>query len=447
MELIQTVTVGSGGAASMVFGTGGTLPITYDDLYLVVSSRTSNTGTCALFISFNGSTSNFSSSALEGNGSSASSFTLARFIGGTNGSGTTSNTFTSVETYIPNYRSSVAKSYSANNANENNATEAFQTIIGGLWNDTAPITSLTVTPQLGNFVEGSSASLYGIRKFTGGTTPKATGGTVSQAGGYWIHTFTTSGDFIPSEALTNVEYLVIAGGGGGGTSGGGGGAGGYRCSVVGESSGANSSAEARLSLASGTRYNVMVGAGGAGGNSAPRGGSGTSSTFAGISSTGGGGGGGGISAGVNTFVSGLSGGSGGAGTEWFGAGSGGAGTANQGLAGGNGASGSGGGGGGATAAGANGTGTPGNGGNGLSSSITGTAVTRAGGGGGANNNASSSFGSGGSGGGGNGGAFIGGVWTVGAAGTVSTGGGGGGGGNGSFGAQGGSGIVIVRYAV
>ncbi len=58
------------------------------------------------------------------------------------------------------------------------------------------------------------------------------GGTITTAGGYRIHTFTTAGastfDTTPFGGGTiTVEYLVIGGGGGGGTIGGGGGAGGF----------------------------------------------------------------------------------------------------------------------------------------------------------------------------------------------------------------------------
>lgn len=45
----------------------------------------------------------------------------------------------------------------------------------------------------------------------------STGGTITTAGGYRIHTFTASGTFTASCAGT-VEYLVVAGGGGGGKS-------------------------------------------------------------------------------------------------------------------------------------------------------------------------------------------------------------------------------------
>jgi hypothetical protein len=64
-----------------------------------------------------------------------------------------------------------------------------------------------------------------------------------------------------SPALT-IEYLVIAGGGSGGNfAGGGGGAGGYRSSVIGALSGANSSAEPVLTLTPLTNYSVTIGGG------------------------------------------------------------------------------------------------------------------------------------------------------------------------------------------
>jgi len=44
---------------------------------------------------------------------------------------------------------------------------------------------------------------------------KATGGEITFAGGYTIHTFTSSGTFTANEALT-IDYLIVAGGGGGG---------------------------------------------------------------------------------------------------------------------------------------------------------------------------------------------------------------------------------------
>ena len=89
------------------------------------------------------------------------------------------------------------------------------------------------------------------------------GGTISNSGGYRIHTFNSSGNFVVPATLSNVEYLVIAGGGAGGSYGAGGGSGGYRTSVVGQTSGGGASAESRLSVSAAT-YAITVGAGGAG---------------------------------------------------------------------------------------------------------------------------------------------------------------------------------------
>jgi len=233
-----------------------------------------------------------------------------------------------------------------------------------------------------------------------------------------------------------VSYLVVAGGGGGGGVGGGGGAGGYRTNYGGTS----------LTLVSGTNYTVTIGAGGAsqqsGNGDGNVGANGGNSVFNSITSAGGGGGG-------SASIVGSNGGSGG-GARFV---SGGYGntpstTPSQGN---NGGSASpaignamGGGGGGANQAGNT---TLNNGGNGSVNSITGSNVTYSGGGGGGGCTVcggAQNIGLGGSGGGAGGGAY---------AGTVNTGGGGGGGtwtNNSSYitqrGGDGGSGIVILRYA-
>jgi len=242
-----------------------------------------------------------------------------------------------------------------------------------------------------------------------------------------------------------VEYLVIGGGGSGGIQvGGGGGAGGYRTNVVGATSGKNSAAEAALFLSAGTRT-VTIGAGGVGGynlsnsGSSPsgsnRGVKGNDSVFSTITSLGGGGGAGYPS--LTATDGGSGGGADGNGQTNFGVG-----TALQGFAGGTGVYGSwaGGGGGGAGAVGGNASNNVGGvGGAGLSSSITGTAVTRGGGGAGCQTSGAGS--AGGAGGGGAGGSD-----SVNAGnGSVNTGGGGGGTRDSGTNGSGGSGIVIVRY--
>jgi hypothetical protein len=260
---------------------------------------------------------------------------------------------------------------------------------------------------------------------------KATGGNVTVVGEYTIHTFTASANFVVSQSLTNVEYLVIAGGGGGGDNcGSGGGAGGYRTSVPGAISGGGSNAESRISLSPNT-YPVTVGAGGPGNggdivaNGRPRGADGSASSFSTISSTGGGGG----AAGGFGQSPGRNGGSGGGGSAYQGYYSGGNGTASQGYRGGDGYADSqfgNGGGGGAGGKGLWGVNVGRSGGPGILSSINGTSVVRASGG--SSCSAPSTIGGGGSGDG-----------TTAFTGAANTGGGGGQANNG------GSGIVIIRY--
>ena len=226
-----------------------------------------------------------------------------------------------------------------------------------------------------------------------------------------------------SSTAFNIDYLII--GGGGGAYVGGGGAGGYINSLTGESYGGGGIKQFTVPITpSTTQYTVTVGAGGAGGSV------GVASTFHTIAAPGGG------TGGTGAGVAGDPGGSGGGG---YSTGGGGSGITNMGYAGGAGGTNSGGGGGGAGAIGSSGSTNQvgGAGGAGLSSSITGTSVTRAGGGGGGGNVGS---GGGGAGGGGAG------AYSNATAGTANTGGGGGGTYTAPTGsAAGGSGVVILRY--
>ena len=76
-------------------------------------------------------------------------------------------------------------------------------------------------------ITGSSPICVGNSATFSIATPTPTGGIISTAGGYRIHTFTSSGTFtVPAGFNQNVEVLVVAGGGGGGIDIGGGGGGG-----------------------------------------------------------------------------------------------------------------------------------------------------------------------------------------------------------------------------
>lgn len=433
MILLETIAL-TQSAASVTFDN---LPTSgYTDLKVVASVRGDRASIdTEAYISFNGTTTNYSYRVLAGNGVNAQSAAASTYPPIViNAANSTASTFSNSEFYIPNYRSGVAKSLSSDSLSENNATTANTYLVAGLWNNTAAITSITLTPFTGNFVANSTFSLYGVAAFgtTPVTAPKATGGNiVANDGTYWYHAFTSSGNFVPQVGLT-ADVLVVAGGGGGGRSfGGGGGAGGLL-------------AFTSQALANGTNYACTIGAGGANqGGSAFAGNNGNDSQFASLTLVKGGGGGG-YDAGGGVGSNGKTGGSGGGGSR-VGFGTGGAPTTGQGFRGGNQTGTGGTGGGGAGATGQDLSGSSGTGGNGSSAysawgiatntgqNVSGTRWYAGGGGGQA-----------GAGGNGGGGQNIDGQPSTVANGTANTGGGGGGD---TVNSSGGSGIILIRYPI
>lgn len=415
----------------------------YTDLVLIANMGLSGASQ-TLMITFNNDTgSNYSFTELYGTGSTAGSSRLSNqtsIYSGIQVAPSTSldNNFimniqnysntTTYKTTISRENSVTAGSYPGTNA------------VVGLWRSTSAISSISITPSNGvNLITGSTFSLYGIAAATA-PTAKATGGTITYDASYIYHTFTSSGTFAPLQSLS-CDVLTIAGGGGGGSEqGGGGGAGGlvYLASQ---------------SLSS--SQSVTVGAGGAGNTNTSTGGNGvqgSNSVLGSLTTAIGGGYGKGSASG-----SGGTGGSGGgaagdsSGTVY----TGGSATSGQGFAGGNGGFRyNAGGGGGAGAVGGNYTsgnpGAAGTGGAGLNTysswaSTTNTGVSGYYAGGGGGSSIGTSTASGGAGGGGAGRYNASGV-----AGTANTGGGGGGcmAASGVYVAgAGGSGIVIVRYAI
>jgi hypothetical protein len=444
---IQTYTL-TGNASSITFSN---IPQNYTDLKIVWSSRVDAAAAGVnVLMTLNGSSSNFSGRYYEGAGSSVSNGTYAQFVGVTDGATATSNTFNSGEIYIPSYTSSNYKPYFAESTSENNgASSNWIEAISGLWSVTSNITIISLAPTSGNFVAGSTFTLYGI-----GSGAKATGGTVVGSGNYIYHTFTSTGTFQPTEQIKNAEVLVIAGGGQGGWyTGGGGGAGGVIYS-------------SNNTFNAGASYSTVIGAGGSGAGYTYRGNTGSNSSFGPYVALGGGGGG--TQSGTNSQFTGGDGGSGGGAAESGGSHTPGAATQTSGsnyIGYGNAGGISygtgtylGGGGGGAGGAGVAGvSNVPGAGGVGLSAYSAWHYATQTGqnvggtyyiaGGGGAVQAYTNNVGVGGNGGGGAG--VAGGTGT---AGTANTGGGGGaGGGNGGTtsytGGSGGSGLVIIRYQV
>jgi hypothetical protein len=165
---IASVTVGSGGAASMDFTS---IPGTYTDLCIKVSARDARAIVAAsIVLQINGSTASSGSyRRLYGDGGTVDSDADGPGptvqSGHSNGNSGTANTFGNVEIYIPNYAGSGNKSFSSDGVAETNGSTTYMSIVSGLWANTAAITSIAVKPATAvNFLQHSTATLYGIKK-------------------------------------------------------------------------------------------------------------------------------------------------------------------------------------------------------------------------------------------------------------------------------------------
>lgn len=162
-EPIATTTLGS--AAAQINFTG--IPNTYTDLRVCVVAFTASGYNTAVWYRFNSdSGSNYSSTILSANGSSATS---QRYTNDTKiihwdvyaASGSTSiPIFSTIDVF--SYAGSTNKSCLVSNYGDRNGAGAVDEIVG-LWRNTGAITSLQVVASSSNFAAGSTATLYGIK--------------------------------------------------------------------------------------------------------------------------------------------------------------------------------------------------------------------------------------------------------------------------------------------
>jgi hypothetical protein len=170
MKLIEHRTVGPSGIGAIEFTD---IPQTYTDLYLLMSldgNRTPAVGD-NLYISFNGSTANFSTLFFYGSGSSVGSITETNLLVAAASGSVTANTFSNSALHIRNYTSSNNKTFTLDALFENNATESYLVFQPGVWSNTQAISSIGLDLQFGSLlVEHSSVTLYGITAGSDGTT-------------------------------------------------------------------------------------------------------------------------------------------------------------------------------------------------------------------------------------------------------------------------------------
>ena len=157
--------------SSAAIVTFSAIPSTYTDLVVRFSVRATDASDWLIVILNNITTTTSSETWLRGTGSAASSARQANtnYFGGNgadlliNRSGSTANTFTSGEIYIPSYTASQNKPVSFILAEENNATAANMTALAGLWRNTEAINRIDFDTAGTSFTSGSSFYLYGIK--------------------------------------------------------------------------------------------------------------------------------------------------------------------------------------------------------------------------------------------------------------------------------------------
>jgi hypothetical protein len=162
--VIAHTEVGSGGASSIEFSS---IPSTYTDLVLFVADRSNRSATNdAVIMKLNNTTS--TGRRLYGSGSTVTSTANPDPLDVANTA--TSNTFSNISFYIPNYSNTTTnKPWFADGTQENNATSAYQSITAGLYASTSAVSTITLTVETGTgFVQYSSATLYGITKGSSG---------------------------------------------------------------------------------------------------------------------------------------------------------------------------------------------------------------------------------------------------------------------------------------
>ena len=167
MTLIQSVTVPSGGSASIGFTS---IPNTYTDFQLVASLRTDGTfgnPWYDSYITFNSANLSWRDIIGLGSGTPSSRNDTTNFVTlAVPSSGATSSTFGNLQIYIPNYASSNNKSASMDGVAENNATGSGMGLSAGLYSSSSAISSITITPYNSptvKFVQFSTAYLYGVK--------------------------------------------------------------------------------------------------------------------------------------------------------------------------------------------------------------------------------------------------------------------------------------------
>jgi hypothetical protein len=172
-DLLETVTVGSGGAASVSFTSlNATYGATYKHLQfrmMVRTDRALNRDQLGITLNADGG-SNYANHYLAGNGSvvrSAAAASQVRFNPGNGVYGNTApaNTFSAVVFDLLDAFSTTKNKTArmlSSGIDDSNTLDAI-TLGSGLWMNTAAVTTVTFDPVNSNLLENCRFSLYGIK--------------------------------------------------------------------------------------------------------------------------------------------------------------------------------------------------------------------------------------------------------------------------------------------
>lgn len=159
MQLFSTVTVGSGGVASIEFAS---IPQTAKDL-LIIASLIDNSGNANMNLQINNNTSGvYNNRSLFGGGNTSNSYTVTNSIDWTLGAMPGGGVIASNNAvYLPDYAGSNDKLALSDSVTEANAVAAQQWIFAGRAAITSAITSIKIySGSGGNLRQYSTASLY-----------------------------------------------------------------------------------------------------------------------------------------------------------------------------------------------------------------------------------------------------------------------------------------------
>jgi hypothetical protein len=171
LQPIYTQTVTAANVSRITFNN---IPQTFTDLVIKVSQRNTHSGPYEPFvIGFNNDTNTiYSQSSLGGDGSSVNSYRTSgnSYLSYTNNMSvnaatSTTNTFGSLELYMPNYTGSNFKSVIVDSVTENNsATNVATGLLAGLFRSTSAVSRVDVIGYNANISQYTTITIYGVTR-------------------------------------------------------------------------------------------------------------------------------------------------------------------------------------------------------------------------------------------------------------------------------------------